>query len=156
MTMGLDKSNFYQTIDQFTTLPEKITSVSEGSFRNVYGAESAGKVKNIVYVLRCERNISRLKGESNILYIGQTKHSFSKRYFPHAKLHATSEANKLKFEHIIDHYGPISISFNDFSTFGATLIQAEGQLLWWYFQNHCEYPPINYTKTKVRNRVIYV
>jgi hypothetical protein len=154
--MAYDKSNFYKTIDEFITLPEKITIVSEEGFRSVYGAELAGKTKNIVYMLRCERNISRLKGESNILYIGQTKHSFSKRYYPHAKLHATSKANKLKFEHIINHYGPISISFSDFSIFGKTLIQAEGQLLWWYFQNHCEYPPINYTKTNVRNNVIYV
>jgi hypothetical protein len=154
--MPLDKNNFYETIDTFITLPEKVTSVSEEIFRKAYSPENTGKLKNIVYIWRCERNIGRLKGESNILYIGQTKHSFSKRYYPYANLHATSEANKLKFVHIIEKYGSISISISDFSTYGKTLLQAEGQLLWWYFQNHCEYPPINYTKTKIRNSVVNV
>lgn len=152
--MVLSKSNFYKSVDEFFTLPDKITTVSEECFRTVYGSESARKAKNIVYLFRCEKNIGRLKGESNILYIGQTKHSFGKRYYPHAKLHATSEANQMKFDHIINEYGPISISFRDFSLFGDSLIQAEGQLLWWYFQNHCEYPPINYTKTSVRNSLV--
>lgn len=154
---ALDQSNFYETVkSHFTTLPEKITNISEESFLKAYSSESAKKSKNIVYIFHCEQNIRRLKGESNILYIGQTKHSFSKRYSPHAKLHATSEANRLKFTHIINNYGPISISVCDFSIFGETLLQAEGQLLWWYFQNHCEYPPINYTKTAVRNSAVYI
>ena len=153
--MILDKSNFYDTIEKFSTLPNRIVSFSEESFSSVYGSESAGKAKNIVYLMRCEKKISRLKGESNILYIGQTKHSFRKRYAPYAKLHSTSEANKLKFAHIINNYGPISISFSDFSIFGETLAQAEGQLLWWYFQNHCEYPPINYTRTSTRNNAVH-
>jgi len=27
----------------------------------------------------------------------------------------------------------------------------EGQILWCYFENHGEYPPIKYTQTKCRN-----
>lgn len=154
---SIDKNNFYTAIERlFTSFPEKITCVSEESFRRVYDSEHAKKTKNIVYLFRSEKNISRLKGESNIIYIGQTKDSFNKRYHPHAKLHATSEANSLKFSHIIENYGPISISVCDFSKFGESILQAEGQLLWWYFQNHCEYPPVNYTKTKIRNSVVCV
>lgn len=152
--MAFDKDNFYTTLDSFISLPEKIVSVSEESFRKVYASEAAEKAKSIVYVLRSEKAFCRLKGQSNVLYIGQTKHSFSKRYAPYAKLHATSQANKLKFDHIIENYGPISVAISDFSVFGKTLLQAEGQLLWWYFENHCEYPPINYTKTKIRNSVV--
>ncbi len=154
---SIDKNNFYTAIESlFSTFPEQITCVSEENFRRVYDSEHAKKAKNIVYLFRSEKNVSRLKGESNIIYIGQTKYSFNKRYHPHAKLHATSEANFLKFSHIIENYGPISISVCDFSTFGESILQAEGQLLWWYFQNHCEYPPVNYTKTKVRNSVVCV
>lgn len=153
----IDKNNFYTAIENlFTSFPEQITCTSEESFRRVYGSEHAKKAKNIAYLFRSEKNVSRLKGESNIIYIGQTKDSFNKRYHPYAKLHATSEANSLKFSHIIENYGPISISVCSFSTFGESILQAEGQLLWWYFQNHCEYPPINYTKTKVRNGVVCV
>ena len=43
-----------------------------------------------------------------------------------------------------------------FSIFGDTLLKSEGQLLWWYFQNHCEYPPINYTQTTVRNDIVKI
>lgn len=154
---SIDKNNFYTTIEKlFTSFPEKIESVSEEGFRRVYDSENAKISKNIVYLFRSEKNINRLKGESNIIYIGQTIYSFNKRYHPHARLHATSEANNLKFSHIIENYGPISISVCDFSIFGKNILQAEGQLLWWYFQNHCEYPPINYTKTTVRNSVVYI
>ncbi|WP_122209010.1 hypothetical protein [Pseudomonas viridiflava] len=154
--MELSSKNLYETVDGFLALPDKIEIVSEECFRKVYGSGSAKKTKNIVYLFRSEKNVRRLKGESNILYIGQTKHSFGNRYYPFASLHATSKANRMKFEHIIDEYGAISISFHDFSPFGETLIQAEGQLLWWYFQNHCEYPPINYTKTSVRNDILHI
>lgn len=153
--MILNKDNFYAAVDNFTELKEKITSVTEDSFRRVYGSDAAGKAKNVIYLLRCEREVSRLKGESNILYIGQTERSFRARYASFARLHSTSVANKLKFTHIIDNYGPISVSFSDFSAFGDTLLQAEGQLLWWYFQNHCEYPPINYTKTSIRRDEVH-
>ena len=50
----------------------------------------------------------------------------------------------------------ISIYVCDFSIFGDTLLKSEGQLLWWYFQNHCEYPPINYTQTTVRNDIVKI
>ena len=73
---------------------------------------------------------------------------------PHSKLHASSKANKLKFEAIIGNYDPITIAISSFEKFGSSLLEAEGQLLWWYFQNHAEYPPVNYTKTKVRNDFI--
>ncbi|WP_155956177.1 hypothetical protein [Pseudomonas sp. RL] len=157
ITSVIDKTNFYTAIeDLFIPFPEKITCVSEEGFRRVYDSEHAKEAKNIVYLFRCEKKISRLKGESNIIYIGQTKHSFYKRYHPHAKLHATSPANSLKFSHIIENYGPISISTCSFLKFGENILLAEGQLLWWYFQNHCEYPPVNYTKTKVRNSAVCV
>jgi uncharacterized HAD superfamily protein len=152
--MELNKNNFYQTLESFVSIPEKICNVTEESFRKTYASDEAKRKSNIVYLWRCEKNIQRLKGESNILYIGQTKHSFSRRYLPHAKLHANSQANILKFNHIIDNYGSISISICEYSKFGDTLQEAEGQLLWWYFQNHLEYPPINYTKTKVRNNFL--
>jgi len=67
------------------------------------------------------------------------------------KMFNSELANKLKYKTIIKNYGSIKISVCDFTLFGDTLLNAEGQLLWWYFQNHCEYPPINYNKTKIRN-----
>lgn len=154
--MLLTADNFYETLELFRALPERITSVDEVTFRRVYGHDEAGAEKNIVYLFRTERPIPRLRGESDVVYIGQTKGAFRQRYLPSAGLHATSKANRMKFEHIVSHYGPIRIMLAAYSQFGDSLLKAEGQLLWWYFQNHCEYPPVNYTKTKVRNDVVSV
>ncbi|WP_434676732.1 hypothetical protein [Pseudomonas sp. D3-10] len=152
----IDKNNFYEEVERFYRFETEIEDLSEESFRKAYESGCASKHKNIVYILRAEKKVARLKGESDILYIGQTKHSFKKRYAVYAKLHTTSLANRLKFEHILKAYGKISIAVSDFSKFGGTLHEAEGQLLWWYFQNHCEYPPINYTKTSIRNEQIFL
>ncbi len=152
--MSLTKETFYEALDTFYVLPEQITSVDEETFRRVYGDDAAGQDKNIVYVLRTEKPIPRLKGESDVVYIGQTKGTFRQRYLPSAKLHATSKANFLKFSYIVERYGSIRITIASYAAFGDSPLKAEGQLLWWYFQNHCEYPPVNYTKTKVRNDVV--
>ncbi|MHB8058416.1 MAG: hypothetical protein ACYDHC_11050 [Desulfuromonadaceae bacterium] len=149
--MKVDCSHFYAEIETFMAFPEKISNLAADDFRKVFGCEMAGKSKEVVYVWRSEEKIRRLKGESDIIYIGQTKHSFRERYYQYAGMHATTKANSLKFKHIIENYGAISISVAPFSKYGESLQKAEGQLLWWYFQNHCEYPPINYTQTKVRN-----
>ncbi|MDE1226078.1 hypothetical protein MCT03_17945 [Vibrio aestuarianus] len=145
----MNKDDFYNELDKFTVLPGHIDSLSKSSFEAVQLSDVAKKHSNIVYVWRTEEYFPRFKGQSNILYIGQTKQSFAARYRNYAKW-ITTKANALKYSHAIEKYGPITISVCDFSKFGSTLEQAEGQLLWWYFQNHCEYPPINYTKTKVR------
>jgi hypothetical protein len=145
------KDNFYETLDSFDLLPEQITSVDEEAFKRVYGCAAANAHRSIVYVLRASRPIPRLKGESDVIYIGQTKGSFRRRYYQWAKLHATSKANRMKFTHIVERYGAIRVALSSFAPFGDSLLQAEGQLLWWYFQNHCEYPPVNYTRTKIRN-----
>ena len=154
--MIIDKNNFYDVLDGFKVLPNKLDEITEEKFKEIYSAKSSRKDKGIVYILRCERKISRLKGKSNIVYIGQTKGSFGARYSSSAKVQSTSKANKLKFEYIVKNYGEISISLCAFNKFGQSLLKAEGQLLWWYFQNHCEYPPLNYTKTKVRNDTIKI
>lgn len=155
--MELNKDNFYETIDKyFIPLDGKVDKLAKEKFEKVFGCSEAANNSNIVYIWRCEKNIKRLKGESNIVYIGQTKQSFKRRYLKHAGIIANDEANKLKYEEIIKNYGPIQILVCDFSKFGDDLLKSEGQLLWWYFQNHCEYPPSNYTKTKIRTSVKYI
>ncbi len=146
----IDSSNLYEELAQFEQLPGLIDKVSVESFQSVYGSIEASKAKGIVYIYMTEKPIPRLVGKSRVLYIGKTDTSFKKRRSPDAKLHATSKANKLKYSAVLSEYGPVSVLVADFKRYGDTSLQAEGQLLWWYFQNHCEYPPFNYTKTKVR------
>lgn len=145
----MNKDDFYNELAKFIVLPGQIDYLSQDCFKAVQLSDEAKKHRNIVYLWRTKQEFPRFKGRSNILYIGQTKQSFAARYRDHARWIMT-KANSLKYAHAIEEYGPITISVCDFSRFGSTLKQAEGQLLWWYFQNHCEYPPVNYTKTTVR------
>lgn len=147
----LDCGSLYGLIGEFYRFKEVISSCTEESFRKVYESDCASRYESIVYIFQSEHYFNRLKGESNILYIGQTKRTFKSRYAPYSKHHANSKANQLKFKYIIENFGPISVLVSDVSRFGSSLSSAEGQLLWWYFQNHCEYPPINYSKTRVRS-----
>lgn len=150
----IDSTSFHEVVKDFEVLPGAIENVSTQAFQAVYGSPEAALAKGIVYLFLSTQPIPRLIGESRIIYIGQTKGSFKSRYFRYSGLHASSKANKLKFEAIIREYGPITIAVCPFERFGNSLLEAEGQLLWWYFQNHCEYPPVNYTKTKVRNDAV--
>ncbi|WP_417546031.1 hypothetical protein [Marinobacter sp.] len=150
----ITKDDLYPLVNGFERLPRQINELSEGSFEKVYGSAEASKAKGIIYFFLSSMPVPRLHGESRILYIGQTKNDFRSRYLRHAKLHATSKANSLKFGAILREYGPIEVAVCDYRRFGETLIKAEGQFLWWYFQNHCEYPPINYTRTNVRTDAV--
>ena len=146
----MNQYSFYDELDSFTVLPGKIDALTVEAFLKVQQSEMAKQYKNIVYAWRTEMKFPRFRGESDVLYIGQTKQSFASRYKNHPQWINTA-ANSLKYSHAIDNLGGIRISVCGYEKFGRTLAEAEGQLLWWYFQNHCEYPPINYTKTKVRN-----
>ncbi len=147
-------SHLYDEIAHFKQLPNLIDEVSIEKFKGVYGSAEAGNSKNVIYFLLSEKPIPRLVGESRIIYIGLTKNSFKTRRYKDSKLHATSKANNLKYSAIIKNYGAISVKVCEYAKYGQTLEQAEGQFLWWYFQTHCEYPPVNYTQTKVRNDVV--
>lgn len=145
----MDQNNFYDVIDGFETLPGLIAKMTVAEFTSVQQSEAARNAKNIVYIWRSERKFSRLKGVSDILYIGQTSRSFADRYKGHPRW-INTKANSLKYNHVIDSFGSIRIMISGYKRFGDTILKAEGQLLWWYFQNHCEYPPFNYTQTRIR------
>lgn len=150
----LHKNNFYQIVDDFQKLPLKIDELNVHQFLSAYSSPEAKQAKNIIYFFMSALPIPRLIGESRILYIGKTKNSFASRYIPQAKKQATSVANILKYQAVLDNYGSIEIRYCRFENFGVSIDQAEGQFLWWYFQNHGEYPPFNYTQTKVRNNEV--
>ena len=146
----MDKDDYYLNLKSFEKLPGEITHLDADSFYNVLKSPAAMKLRGIVYLWRCEKDIPRLKGGSNIIYIGQTKNNIYGRYHNYAR-YIHTKANSHKLGTILENYGPISVHIHEYTKFGPSLLKAEGQLLWWYFQNHCEYPPINYTQTRIRN-----
>ena len=149
--MKADYTQLYELIsDRFRFIQEKIEKVDIQEFQKVFGSALAEKSRNIVYVWLSESPVPRLAGESRILYIGQTKRSLKERHYRHAATETSSKANRLKYELILKKYGPIGVAVCPYEVFGPTLLEAEGLLLWWYFRNHGEYPPLNYTKTRIR------
>jgi hypothetical protein len=140
------RDNYYETIEScFTTFDVQIAECKEEAFRRAFTCSAAAKQKKVVYLFRSAKKVNRLVKESDILYIGQTGTTFQRRYEQWAGKHATIKRNA----HTIELYGPIRLSVcNDYSVFGKTLLEAENQLLWWYYENHFEYPPFNYTRAK--------
>jgi len=137
--------DFYALLDRcFTTFEVRISEHTEAAYRTAFACAAATAHKNVVYLFRSERPVQRFVGASDILYIGQTKHSFQNRYGRSAGKHAAIQRNK----HALAAYGPIRLSTCDYRRFGESLLAAENQLLWWYYQNHFEYPPFNYTRAR--------
>ncbi|MFC4345980.1 hypothetical protein [Cupriavidus numazuensis] len=147
----MDSSLFYKVLQShFRELPGRITEATPSAFNSVFDSTEAGKQGNIVYLYRTERAFPRISGKTDILYIGQTKQTFRARYARYAELLATSPTNGPKYKAIIAGHGPIRIEICHFGVFGSTLKDAEAQLLWWYFQCHCEFPPVNRSGARSR------
>jgi hypothetical protein len=155
MLTTYNSENFYEFVERyFDAIPIRVSRLSPDSFDELFSSRWARQQKEIVYLWRSERPVPRLRGESTILYVGQTKLSLSDRYANWGARWLNTAANTHKFSHILNAYGAIEILVCSHKDIAASLLEAEGQVLWWYFRNHCEYPPINYTKTKVRNESV--
>lgn len=142
--------DIYKDKDKFKMLSKQICKYeSEDAFirawQEVFGSEEAEtkKMTGVVYLWRTSKRIPRLKGESDIIYIGKTVNSISGRHYSYAKIEATGERNKPRYQYILQHYGPISFYVCLSSEFGDDLKAAEKNLLDSYFKHHLEYPPLN-------------
>lgn len=99
--------------------------------------DEASTSKGIVYVFTAQKNIPRLKGESNIIYIGQTSQSLYKRYI--SKVWHEAKYFWPRYNYIISNFGHISIEIYETSAPKIT----ESKFLYQYQCAHLELPPIN-------------
>lgn len=107
-------------------------------FKAVCSCDVAVNNRSICYVWYAEKDICRLKGKSNIIYIGKTINTFQQRHYQYAKLEG-SGLNWEKYSHIIDTYGKIKMaccSVDDPR-------KLERDMLLRYVQEHLELPPLN-------------
>ena len=162
--MLVDHQNYHHFISRyFTALPGRVEliqhneSLTVDSFQSITHTNEAKTARNIIYIWLTQKPIPRLKGHSPIVYIGQTEKSFYQRHGA-SNIKVTSKANKQKYNDIVRYYGALEVSYIDCDRYfpNKSLREIEGQFLWWYFRNHSEYPPINYTKTKIRNEQVEV
>ena len=134
--------------DEFEELPGKIFEYESPEkfiecWEKILGAKEAKKNTGIIYLWRSSVPVPRLKGNSDILYIGKSKNSISTRHYGCAKIEATGKRNRPRYEHILKIYGPISFHVAKFEKFSDELKKAEQKLLEEYFKVHLEYPPLN-------------
>ncbi len=95
--------------------------------------------EKILYFFRTKKSFRRLKGESNILYIGMSEKSFSDRYYPSRAFNLEMVFFETFYKHAIDLYGPITIEVKQVEN----PKYSEWEALAEYFDSHFEYPPRN-------------
>lgn len=117
------------------------TSVNEfvDQFKEILKQDECNNINNIVYFWRVEKPFQRVKGKSNIVYIGQTKRTLAARY-------SNSQAFKIEtsyfdsfYKFVIAEYGALSIEIIQTDN----VKKSEWLALQKYRDNHFEYPPLN-------------
>jgi hypothetical protein len=102
----------------------------------------------VTYMLVCNRQISRLQGTSDILYIGQTEKlgGENNRLWNY---HYAVPGNKTEYRvrecvrKLVSNGDAVSLRACPKPPGGLTVKQYESQLLGRYRDDHCEAPPLN-------------
>lgn len=136
------------TLSQFfvccSVLPDNIKSHTLQQFKQVFSSQEAKNTSNVLYAFVCEKKIPRVKSESTVIYIGQTRQTLHNRYMMYANAFCSGENSSL-YKYIVAHYGGIKIDYLPFDT-AQSLKQAETELLNDYFKLYKEYPPKNFQR----------
>jgi hypothetical protein len=109
------------------------------AFQSIIQNAEVQQMKGIVYVWSFESPIKRLRGESDIVYIGMTTGTFSQRYSAGLN-HETDEWNSFRYLRLFEDYGSIQISCIRVSNPKVV----ERKMLEDYLRDHFEYPPLNH------------
>ncbi|EGR7978121.1 hypothetical protein M2H39_21625 [Vibrio vulnificus] len=99
-------------LEDIKMLPKIITESNnlESEFRELFGSPEASDAKSVVYFFRSVDPVPRLKGTSDILYIGKTKQSLKARYYQYAK-HLANGASGCFYSYIINNYGGLRLGY---------------------------------------------
>lgn len=97
--------------------------------------EQTKGINGVVYVFKSDKTVPRLKGFSNILYIGETKYDVWSRY------NVKNDTNGFwhVYSHTVRSYGAITIDVYPSENHKKT----EKTFLEKYFQEYKELPPMN-------------
>jgi hypothetical protein len=108
-------------------------------FNDVLSQPGGQQHSGIVYSWASERAIPRLRGESNIIYIGRTVQTFRKRYSRGRIVEEFADWSIGRHKHIISTYGAIAFFLAPCDNPKGT----EDHLLRAYYNDHLEAPPFN-------------
>lgn len=121
----------------------KITAQTTEEFREQLTAylkqPRCTDIKNIIYFWKVENPISRQKGESNIVYIGQSSRSLNDRYLPTKAFNIEMDYFESFYKDAIKNHGALFIDIEETDT----PERAEWEHLQAYRSEHLELPPLN-------------
>ena len=108
------------------------------NFKNFLELEQAN-IKSVVYIWKTSKPFNRVIGESNIIYIGQTRNTFNTRYKNAKSLDIERGYFNRYYKFLIEKYGVISIEIIQTN---EPKIEEYNRLME-YNDKHKEYPPLN-------------
>ena len=108
-------------------------------FNEFLDSDIAKNTKSICYIWKTDKPISRVKGKSPIIYIGQTINTFRDRYSNSNSINIEKKYYDRYYKHMIEIYGAISIEIKQ----SDDPKRSEWKELMEYNSNHKEYPPLN-------------
>jgi hypothetical protein len=134
-------------LKDFVELPNFIKPCENASefqeqYKQVFSSGESKSAINIVYIWKTKIKIQRLRGESNILYIGKTSQSLYRRHHGFYKVES-EKWNWERYKHILSSFGEIDFYYKAFDVDRKELESIERSLIWSYFEKHLEYPPLN-------------
>ncbi|OBT30678.1 hypothetical protein [Vibrio splendidus] len=99
-------------IDDIKMLSKVITDANEleSEFKELLGSSEASNAKSVIYFFRSIKPVPRLRGESDILYIGKTKQSIKGRYFQYAR-HLATGSSGCFYRYIINNFGGLRLGY---------------------------------------------
>lgn len=120
----------------------KITAQTQEDFEEqlkaIIASEDAKKI-SIVYIWKVEKQIPRVNGKSNVVYIGMSENSFADRYSTSNAKRDEAYNFRVLYKELIALYGPITIEIKQVDK----PKEVEEQDLLDYYKEHLELPPLN-------------
>jgi hypothetical protein len=110
-----------------------------------------------MFRLASGRSVGRVKGESDIAYIGTTTHgkgTVRKRLMRHR---STATEERHEFNRIVSEIGPLQVAWIEVPSHTEALL-IESDLLARYAKDHIEFPPVNRNQSfkKMQDALYYV
>lgn len=126
-------------VSEVIRLENAITAETEDEFRLQFKnvLKEARGFNGIVYVMRAGKEISRLCGSSDVIYVGRSINNLYDRY--KSKLNSEVDYFRSIYKFVVSEYG--QISFDIYVT--VEPLRTESRFLHQYCLKHKELPPVN-------------
>lgn len=138
--------NDFDNLDLIKTLNSDAHQTSwvnndlENEYRALCNTPNGKNLRGITYIFKSKNKINRMRGESNIIYIGQTSRTLWERYSIKDEINRYSRL----YSYILEELGGFTVDIIK----TTDPVRLESLLLWQYEQIYLELPPMNLERYK--------